>query len=166
MISSNNQQHDIKQLLRAEVEAISLLSQSLELEYEALAKQHADALEDVVRTKQERIQQLENITRQRENLLASLDSVTVNESSGENKRYQFNGNQELAELWNDVVVAAEKCRDKNRVNGSIVELASRQSRHALDILHGITPETTAVSETYDNAGQTRSFANKRTLVHV
>lgn len=166
MSSSNNQQHEIKQLLHAEIEAIHLLSQSLELEYDALSKQHADALEDIVRNKQERILHLETITRQREKLLAVTDNVTVSEESGENKRYQFNGNQELVNLWNEVVIAAEKCREKNRVNGSIVELVSKQSRHALDILHGILPETTQVSETYDNAGKTRAYANKRSLVHV
>lgn len=166
MISSDNQQQEIKQILRSEVECINLLLQSLDLEYDALAKQHADALEDVVRNKQLRIQNLESISHQREKLLASFDSVTVNSEAGENKRYQFNGNTQLAGLWNEVVNAAEKCREKNRVNGSIVELVSKQSRHALDILHGIVPDSNTVSQTYDNEGQTKAYASKRSLVHV
>ncbi len=159
------QQQQIKQLLQSEIECINSLSQSLEQEYEALAEQHAEALENVVRSKQQRIQQLEVVSRQREQLLGSIDSINVSEAAGESKQYQFD-DQQLTVLWNELVSAAENCRDKNRVNGSIVELVSRQSRHALDILHGIAPGSTTISETYNNEGQTKAFANKRSLVHV
>ena len=165
-ISVNNQQQEIKQILQTEIECVNLLLQSLDQEYEALAGHQATALEDVVRDKQARIQKLEVITRQREKLLASFDSVTVDEDQNKNKHYHFNDNRQLAELWDELVHVAEKCRDKNRVNGSIVELVSRQSRHALDILHGIVPGGSSTSEVYDNAGQTKAFANKRSLVHV
>jgi flagellar biosynthesis/type III secretory pathway chaperone len=164
--SENNQQQEIKQILQTEVECVHLLLKSLELEYEALAEHHSAALEEVVRDKQEKIQQLEVVSRQREKLLASFDNANTNVDAGENKHYLFNDNKQLAELWDELVNVAEECREKNRVNGSIVELVSRQSRHALDILRGIAPDTSAASEIYDNAGHTKSFANKRSLVHV
>ncbi len=164
--SENNQQQEIKQILQTEVECVHLLLKSLELEYEALAEHHSAALEEVVRDKQEKIQQLEVVSRQREKLLASFDNANTNVEAGENKHYQFNDNKQLAALWDELVNVAEECREKNRVNGSIVELVSRQSRHALDILRGIAPDTSAASEIYDNAGHTKSFANKRSLVHV
>jgi flagella synthesis protein FlgN len=163
--SENNQQQEVKQILQAEVECVHLLLKSLEMEYEALAEHNSVALEEVVRDKQEKIQQLEVVSGQREKLLASFDGVNTDESQ-QNRRYQFNDDEQLAVLWNELVNVAEQCCEKNRVNGSIVELVSRQSRHALDILRGIAPDASAASELYDNAGQTKSFANKRSLVHV
>ncbi len=167
--SANDQQQEIKQILQTEVECVHLLLKSLELEYEALAEHHSATLEEAVRDKQEKILQLEVVSKQREKLLASFDNANADAGAGENqqnKHYQFNDNKQLTELWNQLVNLAEECREKNRVNGSIVETVSRQSRHALDILRGIAPDASADSELYDNAGQTKSFANKRSLVHV
>ena len=167
--SANNQHQEVKQILQTEVECVHLLLKSLELEYDALAQHNSAALEEVVRDKQEKIQKLEVVSRQREKLLASFDGVNTDVNADENqqnKRYQFNDDEQLAVLWSELVNLAEECCEKNRVNGSIVELVSRQSRHALDILRGIAPDALAVSELYDNAGQTKSFANKRSLVHV
>ena len=163
--SANNQQQEIKQILQTEVECVHLLLKSLEQEYEVLAQHNSAALEEVVRDKQEKIQQLEVVSKQREKLLASFDGVNVDEKQ-QNKHYQFNDNEQLTALWSELVNLAEECCEKNHVNGRIVELVSRQSRHALDILRGIAPDAPATSELYDNAGQTKSFANKRSLVHV
>ncbi len=169
--SSENQQQEIKKILQTEVECAHLLLKALDLEYEALAEHHTATLEEIVQEKQEKIQQLEIISQQREELFASF-GITFDKSnvdtdkSEQNACAAFNGNGQLTSLWNELVNIAEQCRDKNRVNGRIVELVSRQSRHALDILRGIAPATSASSELYDNAGQTKSFPNKRSLVHV
>jgi len=165
-MSIENTQHlEIKQVFKKEIECARMLYQSLDLEYEALAKQHAEALEEVVRIKQERINQLELISRQREKLLISFN-VPNAEDEEHSKHYDFGSDKELIALWDELVETAEKCRDKNRVNGSIVELVSRQSRHALDILHGILPDTSSFSELYDNTGQATKASNKRSLVQV
>lgn len=166
MSIENTQQQEIKQVFQQEIESAHMLFQSLNLEYEALAEHHADALEEVVRNKQERINQLEQISRKREQLLVSFKKTKVEEDGQHSKYYHFGNNKELAQLWDELVDIAEKCRDKNRVNGSIVELVSRQSRHALDILQGILPNTSTMSELYDNTGQATKSANKRSLVQV
>ncbi len=166
MSIETTQQLEIKQVFRKEIECARMLFKSLELEYEALAKHHADALEEVVRIKQERINQLELISRQREKLLASFKSSNTEENEQGNHHYHFGADKEMTALWDELVDIAEKCRDKNRVNGSIVELVSKQSRHALDILHGILPDTSSISELYDNTGQATKSANKRSLVQV
>ncbi len=160
------QQQEIQQVLQREIECARKLMQSMDLEYQALAEQHADALENVVRDKQERIQQLELMSRQREKLLVSINGEAVTNDSKHSKKDQFGGNKLLTGLWNELVEIAEKCREKNRVNGSIVELVSIQSRHALDILYGILPDTSSMSELYDNTGQATKSANKRSLVQV
>ena len=162
----NSKQQQIKQVFQREIECAQMLLQSLDLEYEALAKHHVATLEDVVHDKQERILQLELVSRQRENLLSSFDGVKVISNGEKNQKYQFNTDEQLTGLWNALVDIAEKCRDKNRINGSIVEVVSKQSRHALDILHGILPGSSTSSELYDNAGQTTKSANKRSLVQV
>jgi flagella synthesis protein FlgN len=166
MSLNNNEQQEIKQVFQREIECARMLMQSLDQEYEALAEHHADALEEVVRDKQERIQQLESISKQREKLLVSFVVTSVKNNDQQDNNYQFGDNKQLADLWNELVDIAEKCRDKNRVNGSIVELVSKQSRHALDILHGILPDTSSISELYDNTGQAIKSANKRSLVQV
>lgn len=157
-------QQQIKQVFQREIECAQMLLQSLDLEYEALAEHHAARLEDVVHDKQERIRQLELVSQQREQLLSSIDGIKVI-SDGHNK-YQFNADAQLTSLWNELVDIAEKCRDKNRINGSIVEVVSKQSRHALDILQGILPGSSSTSELYDNAGNTTKSSNKRSLVQV
>ena len=161
-----SQKRAVKQVLQSEVDCAHLLLQSLNQEYEALAEHHTATLEDVVRNKQDKIQQLESATREREKLLSTSDGVTVFNDEERNKHYQFNGDKQLIDLWNELVDVAEKCRLKNRVNGSIVEVVSRQSRHALDILHGIVPGASSHSEIYDQSGHTQGFASKRSLVHV
>lgn len=165
-MSIENTQHlETRQIFKKEINCARMLYQSLENEYDVLAKQHAEALEEVVRIKQERINQLELISKQREKLLVSF-KVSNPEENDQSQHYDFGADKELAALWDELVEIAEKCRDKNRVNGSIVELVSRQSRHALNILHGILPDTSSSSELYDNTGQATKAANKRSLVQV
>lgn len=164
--SDTSEQQQIKQVFQREIECAQMLLQSLDLEYSALAEHHTAALEDVVRDKQERIQQLESISRQREKLLVTYSGVSLIKKDEHNQSYQFKNDEQLAVLWNELVGIAEICREKNRINGSIVELVSKQSRHALDILHGILQDSSTVSELYDNAGQTTKSANKRSIVQV
>ena len=159
-------QQQIKQVFQREIECAQMLLQSLDLEYGALAEHHPDTLEEVVRDKQERIQQLELISRQREELLSTFTGVSISKTDEKNHNYNFNADEQLTGLWNELVSVAEKCRDKNRINGSIVELVSKQSRHALDILHGILPDSSSISELYDNAGRTTTSSNKRSLIQV
>jgi len=166
MSLDNAQRQAIERMFLQEIECATLLLQSLDLEYDALAEHHVETLEVVVGEKQQRVIQLETISRQRESLLESCDFVSTKMTKEKNKNYHFSDNKQLAELWKKLVIVAEKCQQKNRVNGSIVELVSKQSRHALDILHGILPDVTPVSELYDNTGQSIKSSNKRSLIQV
>ncbi|HHJ36349.1 MAG TPA: flagellar protein FlgN [Gammaproteobacteria bacterium] len=166
MSLENSQQQTARQILQSEIDCAHSLLQSLDQEYEALAEHRAETLEEIVRNKQEKIRQLEHTSRQRERLLATVENITVCEQHENNKHYQFNGNKQLNDLWDELVDIAERCRHKNRVNGSIVDLISRQSRHALDILQGIVPGGGTDSEVYDQSGRTQALSSKRSLVHV
>lgn len=166
MAYSESKRQEIRQIFQREIECALRLLQALDMEYEVLAEHHADALEDVVRDKQEKVQQLELVSRQREKILGSINGIIADIDDPHKKHYHFNGDKQITDLWHKLVDVAEKCRDKNRVNGSIVELVSKQSRHALDILQGILPNTSSTPELYDNVGQTTKSVHKRTLVQV
>jgi flagellar biosynthesis/type III secretory pathway chaperone len=155
------QQQELVKVLQRELNQVQNLMHSLEQEYAALAEQHTTTLEDVVRKKHEIIRELEQIGQQRENLL-----VSMNTSAEEQLNLAANsatGNQQLSTLWNELMLLAEKCQEMNRINGSIVELVSRQSRHALDILHGISPNVSSRPELYDQSGYKTVSAETHSL---
>jgi len=154
----DDQQRELMQLLQSEIESIHSLMRSLEQENAALAEHHTAALEDVIWGKQEIIQKLEVIDQQRESLLTAMGVSAAMSKDGDISD-TFKGNKRLLALWDELVSLAEKCQKKNRINGSIVDLVSRQSRHALDILRGITPG----DELYDYSGQTRQFTQSHSL---
>jgi len=154
-------QNELILLLKHEVSQVQNLMHSLEEEYAALAEQHTSTLEEVVRRKQDTIRELEQIGLQRETLLASMNSSTE-EQLGLASRASDSSNQ-LSVLWNELVSLAEKCQEMNRVNGSIVELVSRQSRQALDILHGISPNVVSRPELYDQSGYKTVSAETHSL---
>jgi len=160
------QQDDIKQqelvlLLQREVNYVQNLMHSLEQEYAALAEQHTTTLEEVVRKKQETIRELEHIGKQREALLAAMNTST--EEQLNNAANTSTSSKQLSALWNELVLLAEKCQEMNRINGSIVELVSRQSRHAIDILHGISPNLSSRPELYDQSGYKTISAETHSL---
>ncbi|MGB5517164.1 MAG: flagellar protein FlgN, partial [Gammaproteobacteria bacterium] len=137
-------------LLQREINHLQNLMHSLEEEYAALAEQHTATLEEVVRKKQATIRELEHIGQERETLLLSMNTTT--EEQINSAAHASSADSQLSVLWNELVLLAEKCQEMNRINGSIVELVSRQSRHALEILHGISPNLSSRPELYDQTG--------------
>ncbi|MGB5276135.1 MAG: flagellar protein FlgN [Gammaproteobacteria bacterium] len=143
-------QQELVLLLQREINHLQNLMHSLEEEYAALAEQHTATLEDVVRKKQATIRELEHIGQQRETMLVSMNTTT--EEQLNEAVHASSTDHHLSALWNELVLLAEKCQEMNRINGSIVELVSRQSRHALEILHGISPNLSSRPELYDQTG--------------
>ena len=157
-------QQELVLLLQREVNQLQQLMHELEEEYAALAEQHTATLEDIVRRKQETIRELERIGQQRETLLVSMNTTTEEQLKlALHTSSTPTANKQLSVLWNELVLAAEKCQEMNRINGSIVELVSRQSRHALEILHGISPKATARPELYDQSGYKTISAETHSL---
>ena len=166
MYAAENRQQEPKQqervtLVQREVNQVQNLMHSLEQEYAALAEQHTSTLEEVVARKQETIRELELIGQQREALLAAMNTST--QELLDNAGHLPTGNTQLSALWNELVILAEKCQEMNRINGSIVELVSRQSRHAIDILHGISPNLITKPELYDQTGYKTISAESHSL---
>ena len=154
-------QQELLTLLQREVNQVRNLMHLLEQEYDALADQRTENLEDVVRRKQDAIAELEGIGKQREHLLVAMNTTTDEQLKLAASKPA--ANRPLSELWNELVLLAEKCQEMNRINGSIVDLVSRQSRHALDILQGISPNTSSTPELYDRSGYKTVSAKSHSL---
>lgn len=157
-----NIQQQIADSLQNEIDAISRLLEYLEQEHTALANSDPDVLNRVVNEKHEAIHRLESISKHREQCMLQQFGYSV----GLDADNPFEQNQTLASLWSKLVTLAQQCRDKNRINGAIVEGLSRQSRQALDILHGLLPSNSANTGTYDHTGHTFNSSEKRSLTHV
>ena len=161
---AGGKQHELELLLQREINQLQQLMHELEEEYAALAEQHTATLEDIVRKKQETIRELERVGQQRETLLASMNTTTEEQLKlSVHQSGTPRPNNQLSGLWNELVLLAEKCQEMNRINGSIVELVSRQSRHALEILHGISPKLSAKPELYDQSGYKTISAETHSL---
>jgi len=154
-------QQELSALLQRELNQVRNLLHCLEQEYAALAERQTTTLEEVVKNKQKTIGQLEQIGRERDRLLASMNT-TIQQQLAEASD-PAKGESSLAARWNELVVLAEKCQEMNRINGSIVDLVSRQSRHALDILRGISPQLSSSPELYDRTGYKTISSETHTL---
>ena len=163
-VETSGNQQQLVLLLQREINQVQQLMHELEEEYAALAEQHTATLEDIVQKKQQTIRELERIGKQREALLASMNTTTEQQLKlAKNNSTNPNAAGQTSVLWNELVLLADKCQEMNRINGSIVDLVSRQSRHALEILHGISPLQTARPELYDQSGYKTISAETHSL---
>lgn len=157
-------QQQLTDLLKQEIGMLSRLLQSLEQEYVALADRESAQLEKVVQQKLTEITQLENISRQREIMMADMGIEPLALSA---TLSSFESDNHLAILWQQLARLAQQCRHKNRINGSIVETASRHFREALEILRGMGSGNTSSGGTvYDQHGQTAVPTTSRSLTQA
>lgn len=146
----NNPDSQLTVMLQEEIRHTQSLFEFLEIESEALVARDTPALEKVTADKLEHIHLLESMGQQRVALLADTDGDPLIE------------NKQLSMLWQELLLLAEKCQNKNRINGGIIEVGFRQSQQALDILQG----SSSKPELYDNSGQATKSTNSGSLAQV
>lgn len=61
------------------------------------------------------------------------------------------GDARLTRRWSEITSLLQRCRERNAVNGGIVELQLHHVRRALDVLQGRAPD----GDTYGRRGETR-----------
>jgi flagellar biosynthesis protein FlgN len=149
---------NLTQLLKQEVGCARRLVISLDQEYTALTQRDVPMLDTIVPTKRNLIAELELLGQQRERLLTQRSGPAISEKS-ENP---FSDNALQAELWEELKSVAQQCQDKNRINGSIVEIGYRQSMQALDILRGVSAD----SMLYDKSGRTTKYAKLNPIIQA
>ena len=146
----NHQLNDLYRLLEGEIGYTGKLLDTLNRETEILVARDIPALESCTAEKLEWITRLKSTAEQREALLTVLDGEPLKTDD------------QAAALWQDLMSLAASCRERNHINGSIIETGYRQSQQALDILQG-TPRK---AELYDHAGHTTRSGKSSTLARA
>lgn len=150
-------------ILQQEVSVLKRLTLSLELEQAAIVEDDIVTLGNVVQTKLSEVNELERLGQYREQLVKPL----LNQAGDtDEKDVIFRNDPQLSPLWDEFIDLADQCQQKNRINGSVIETVSRHSRHALAVLHGVSPFDAMVCGTYDNSGHSGIDIKKRTISHV
>lgn len=157
-----NRQQLIK-TLQQEISVLKRLMLSLDLEQAAISEDDIVTLGDIVQTKLSEVNELEMLGQHRDQLVKSMQHHA---GDTDDQDSLFRHDPLLSPLWSEFITLAEQCQQKNRINGSVVETASRHSRHALAVLNGVAPAEANVCGIYDNSGHADSHIRKRTISHV
>ena len=164
LLSEQQQQH-FSQLLQREIELTRALNIALGIEFDALSAPDTMGLENIVAEKREIISALETMGKQREAQLKAL-GVLENTNTAHEVQRVFNSTRQLSDQWNELLQLAADCQEKNRINGSIVELGVRHSIQALEILRGNITGGDAIVNIYDHSGHTSNDAEKRSIAQA
>ena len=144
-------------ILQTELTQTRELLNILQLETDALAEANPAALEDLLGTKQQQVRTLEATGTKREELLASISAASNSDAEALIKQHP-----QLSVIWNELLGVAEKCQNKNRLNGSVIELGYRKSQQAMNILRGANNRI----DSYNNNGQTNQNPTSHKLATV
>ncbi len=157
---SHSQQQQIGTLIRHEISALTQLLQLLDEEYTLLDGKQPDALQQLAQHKQQQLDALQQLSHRREYTMSQL-GISPAEQAG----LPFADGTDLQLLWQQMISLAQQCRHRNRINGSIVDTATRQTRQALEILRGAAGATPAAA-LYDQHGHATTTPVKRPITQV
>lgn len=149
--------------MQAEVELLAHLQATLSREYGILDQNDIASLEPVTAEKRRRVEDLEVIGRQRKSL---MDSMIGADSSAYDVEEMFANDAGVSQLWKQLSESAERCREMNRANGSVVDAVTRHVSQALEVLQGKQLRAGNPEQVYDQTGHARTEAVKHTLIQV
>lgn len=151
----------LRHLLEAETAHAQHLLEAMLREHEALLGRDALAIENAVDSKAQHLEAFETAEKRRK---ATLDEAAVPHDRASIRRFldalPDQQPDELATLWDRLLHVASACRDQNRINASLVEMARRHVQRALDVLRG----TPGGAHTYGPGGQANHGSASHTLV--
>jgi flagella synthesis protein FlgN len=142
------------------------LHQELNRETEALKENlQAELISNIAANKKQLVMQLEEFSTRLTQILAT-EKLPNNQQSVEEyfNRAKTAGltTDESAGNWTKLMVVCSECRAMNEQNGTIIDLLSRHTKRALDILKGKTESTT----TYGANGSIQSSEYSHHLISV
>jgi len=155
----NSTNQALHQALQLEINCAEQMLTALTDESQALGTHEPEKLETATQIKHQKMQQLEQAGKERDRILAT----------SANGQPPFTDNHPLNVLWTELMQLAEQCQQLNHVNGSIIERSYQQSRHALDILHGLDGTTNTLTKKldgYNQNGQTTYSNRSRSIAQV
>ena len=155
---NNNINQALQQALQLEISYAEQMLSALNDESDALGTHEPEKLEAATQIKHHKMQLLEQAGKERDKVLASTNSQPP-----------FTETPPLNSLWTKLMKLAEQCQQLNRVNGCVIERGYQQSRHALDILHGLDGTANTLTKKldgYNQNGQTTYSSRSRSIAQV
>ena len=153
---------DLVKNLEAEIRTYQAFIQVLQTEQDALIQGDIDPLLELAQIKSEKVVLLSQLAENRTRFLSTRGCAQ--EHGGMAKwLLQRNGdNPQIAELWQQLLSLAEKARQLNQINGSMIDTRLRNNQQALAILQTAAKQ----SALYGPDGQTLSPGLGRPLDKV
>lgn len=148
----------LTELLGAELDLTRRLDAALERERAAIARHDVEALEEVVQDKRRLVQRLSHLAGERE----ARATAAGYSPDGEGLRRFLAARDtdgRLMALWSQLEAAARTCREKNRINGGLLDLSLQAVRQALELLRG----GDATAAVYGPRGDAPVVTAQRTL---
>lgn len=148
-------------LLQQEYRSATTLLAELEQQQQSLASLQAERIEASAHASFLCMQELETLEKKRNALAARLGFAADHDGMERLLRWcDYDGS--LGILWRKLLELARRCRDCNRVNGTVVDINRRRVRQALGILRG----QVADADIYGRSGQTAADPLSRPLAKV
>jgi flagella synthesis protein FlgN len=151
----------LKAALEHEIQCTEALIRALDEEQEALTGREPARLETVLRDKQSQLVELEQASRQR-NAVVQQAGYSADRQGVEACVRACDVQGSLNALWERLNELVRQCRERNRVNGGIVELSRHHVQRALAVLRGGLPD----SDLYTSEGRSVGGASHRSLGKV
>ncbi len=154
----------LEKRLLEEIACAEDLYRALTGEAEALGQHSAERLEAAVSDKVEKLQRMENAGTERHRQLDRLNRHVTD--PGKRLQPPFSAVPRLHRHWQALMDIAGRCQQLNQVNGQLVALSQRQSRHALEIIQGLGKTAENPSTLYNESGKTASTRHSHKLASV
>ena len=158
MVDAQTCQH-VAEVMGREAESVSRLLEVLEHEAQALGDHDGTVLQESVQRQQELMIELEQLATERLKLLVA--SGFSGDKEGFQGFLKAAGEAEgkpLEQMWSALQEQLRNCRDRNQLNGALLEATRRNTQQVLSILLGTQEPAT---ELYDKRGAARSSFGRR-----
>jgi len=147
----------LKQLLKQDLSDLDQLSQTLSHEKSLLSGRDTKAIDASTKQKQQLIKQIESRAKQKAQLLSN--SGLGIKPGQVIKALDTLKDPELSALWRNSVTQLKACKERNAVNGSIIERTLQRTATLMSIVRG----QNSAPKLYGNAGKTKAVSNSQIL---
>jgi flagella synthesis protein FlgN len=154
---------DLVKSLEAELRVFQDFIQVLQTEQDALVQGNVDPLLELARIKSEKVVLLSQLAESRARFLSAQGYSQ--EHGGMTKwlqKLRDEGNPQIAELWQQLLILAENAKQLNQINGGMIDTRLRNNQQALAILQAAANQTAL----YGPDGQTQSLGLGRPIGKV
>lgn len=134
-------QEQLTRILTAQVQLSGDLLALLQQEYEILCTAKLDNLENLVEQKKPIMVDLENLGCAWELLLKNRNvELSMEGISQFLNKFDHEHNTELLSAWTTLLEKTRLCKEKNTVNGTVINIRNQATQQVLALLRGQKPE--------------------------